>query len=214
MALLKKILPLCSARKCKNKDLMKKEPTKQVHFGEEYQNVDHEDEGGFSKEDRQDMYFAPQELFQIKRDVIMAKQLYDENRMPAGYDWRGLESVRDGKTDDNLTKRQSLVEKVLRMQRDLQKGSQQDNNMDNNQQQEEDCSSIRVLVKAQSKPEKKLAVKRGKQDEKEAKKIYKRDKKIAGESNGATTSPKIDNKRAASVMKSLVHGFQQSRGSS
>ena len=175
MALLKKIFPLSNARRCEDEDLKnaKKASTKQVHFGEEHQNIDHEDEGDFSKLDRQDMYFAPQELFQIKRDVMVAKQLYDENRISASFDWRGLEAVRDGKTEDNLMKRKSLVGKVLRLQRDLQKNSQQNDTMENHHHhpQQEDCSSIRVLVKAQSKPEKKLAVKRGKQDEKEAKKI-------------------------------------------
>lgn len=138
-----------------------------VYFGRAYF---YEDPGHFNMEARSgpDQQYSREELFEMKQSILFSKDLRDRDMIPSGYDWRGLEIVRDEGLEALIKKRQKRILEVLELQRDLQELSTK-NGLAALTQHE---TPLGECARANSKQSRKEAIKRGKQDESAAKKVY------------------------------------------
>ena len=139
-----------------------------VYFGRAYF---YEDPGHFNMEARSgpDQQYSREELFEIKQSILFSKDLRDRDMIPSGYDWRGLEIIRDEGLEALIKKRQKRILEVLELQRDLRELSSTKTGIAAVAQQE---TPLGECARANSKQSRKEAVKRGKQDESAAKKVY------------------------------------------
>ena len=140
-----------------------------VYFGRAYF---YEDPGQFCMEARRspDQQYSREELFEMKREILFSKDLRDRDMIPLGYDWRGIELIRDEGLEEMINKRKKHIQEVLELQSDLR---------DLNISKSDDVARVAAqevplseCARANSKQARKEAVKRGKQDEVAAKKVY------------------------------------------
>lgn len=151
--------------------MSEKAPTRRrsVFFGRAYF---YEDPGQFSIEERSssDQQYSREELFEMKQEILFSKDLRDRDMIPPGYDWRGIEVIRDESLEALIKKRQKRIHEVLELQSDLRDlNSSKHDGIAIVSAQERPLSEC---ARANSKQSRKEAVKRGKQDEAAAKKVY------------------------------------------
>ena len=142
-----------------------------VHFADAGQNIVHEDDGRFPMEARrqEDQQYSADELADIKQGIRFSKSLRDRDMIPSGYDWRGLEVIRDGGTHKLQQKRRTRIQEVLALQRDLQNLEARGLKVTSMAGQQE---PLRDCAQAHSQAACRAARKRGKQDEAAAKQVY------------------------------------------
>lgn len=151
---------------------------------------------GLSLSERSPLHYSARELSQMKRDLLVS--IGRRNMRSASFHGRGLESYIDGSYEHYQERREDYVMGVLELYDALQDTYSMDPQED----------PVSLFAANKSKADRKEALRKGKQDEIEAGKVYKADKMISKK----TTSSRGG--RTKIFMASLVQGFRPKRAQS
>ena len=139
---------------------------KSVRFCES-NNIVH-DNDGLTKKDRTPLHYSTVELSEMKRDVLLAigKNKNRGTRGGRSFHSRGLEHFMDDNFEFNADQRKDFLRDVVDLYNDVHDTAAM----------ESDDNPVRQFSLGRSRYDRREAVKRAKQDEIEAAKVYKADK--------------------------------------
>jgi hypothetical protein len=170
---------------------------KRVRFNDDV--TIHEDSTGPTTfVERHGVWYSYQELIDIKKDVQVALHFKDSEAPVPDYDWRGLETHLAGAVPEQTRKQQDFVSEFLSFHYEL---------LCSEVLLHEQDEPLRQFSASKSKQSCKDALRRAKEDELTAKKVYR--SMHVTQSRRSSNDDKILSPRRKSFMTSLVKGFRR-----